>query len=75
MIAAQNALESSTKVNAAIARMRIDERRLELAERDHRFVREIITAPLVLFGIPACDERLADVMPRAIKRAELALVE
>ena len=74
LLAAQVALESSSKVNASIARMRIDERRLELAERDRRFVREILTAALILFGIPASDERLAEIMPQAIKKAELALI-
>src|SRR5689334_21972106 len=72
LLAAQAALESSTKVNASIARMRIDERRLELAERDRLFVREIITAALVLFGIPASDARLAEVMPRTVRKVALA---
>jgi hypothetical protein len=72
--AAQNALESSTRVNAVLARLRIDERRLELAERDEQFCKAIILAALNLFGIPSSDERLDVLMPRAVQTARLQLV-
>jgi hypothetical protein len=68
------AIEQSARINASIARLQVDERRLALDEKRDQLMKLALLHALAALGVPMTDVRLDDVMPRAVQAARLELV-